>query len=277
MDFRKQQQLNKAEEQIIAGFKGYKIDEEYTVNIYDRGQGEAILFTPVFENTNFIYANQIKYFEKKYRVITYSAREYKSKEINVDLLSNDILSILDILQLKKVNVVTMCITTGNALLACLKRPELFQSFFITNAFVHMPIPEWEKVLAKFLISILPDAMVKKVLVKKIAIPEERVFFLPRFLPVKNFKEKFNHNVLPMLNADLRNQIYQIDVPARVITTEYDPFIPIKYTKFIHDQMKNSTFTVLSGRKGHFLSLLDPDYFNQELELFLTEVLARKVS
>lgn len=264
--------VNLAEEQVKAKFVQHKIDEDYTANIYCQGEGEPVLFTPVFDNTTFIYAAQIKHFEKKYKVITYTPRESANKPINAEVFSKDIISILELLKVKKVNVVTMCVTTSNALLAYLKRSDLFNSFFITNAFVYMPVSSFEKNLAKLLISILPDNLVKRILVKKIALPEEAEYFLPRFLEVTDFKQKFYNGVLPMINTDIRDKLSQIDLPVRILTTGQDPFIPLEYTRLIHENIKNSSFTVLENLKGHFLSLLNPDLFNNELEIHLSNVI-----
>jgi len=265
------EKVNVAEEQIISEFKQYKIDDDYTANIYDKGEGVPILFVPVFENATFIYAAQIKYFESKYRVITYTSREFTKKPLDAEVFSNDILAILQLLGLKKVNVVAMCALAASAFLAYIKKPELFNSFFLTNAFIYKPASSLEMNFQKFIVSILPHSIAKRVLARKVALSKERKYVLPRLLKVNNFKQKLINVFLPLSKTDIRDQLCKINVPVRVITTKYDPSFPIKYTRLIHENIKQSSFTVVENLKGHFLSLLDPYYFNNELELFLNNV------
>lgn len=264
--------IDACEKSIKSQMKDHEIYDGFISQIYDQGEGETIIFTPSFENTLFVFAQQIKLLEKKYRVIAYTRRETTSKPyITTEQQADDLIAIIEKLGLKKVNIVTLCVTSSTPLLACSKRPDLFNSLFMNNAFVYMPLSPALRILAKIIFPIIPEKIAKRIFVKTITAREDEKYTLSKIMEIKDFKKKFLYGMFPLGGTDIRKDLAFVKKPVCIINTSKDPLIPVKYTKMIHDLLPNSTFEVIKNLKGHFISLLDTELYNRKLNKFLEEV------
>jgi len=231
------------------------------------------MFTPVFEGMTFTFAEQIVELSKEYRVITYFLDNLDSEPVCAELFALDLIRFMDHLGLENVNVVTMCVTTSVPLYACYLRPDLFASFFITNAFIYYPMPKSILYTAKLSIKLLPDKLAKKKLADLICSREEKELFMPYFLPMKNLGRKLALGSIPMADTDIREEIRSIKQRALILTTSRDPMIPVKYTRIIASNMPNAEFKIIKDErcaKSHFLSLSAPTYYMRKLRDFLEQ-------
>ena len=93
---------------------------EYEINnhkykIYDSSVGEnCILFIPMIKEINILYVPLLKYFEKHHRVVLYEPNVSRSEYFGVVKRSDEINNILQILKLKKVNLVAWSDTCATA-------------------------------------------------------------------------------------------------------------------------------------------------------------------
>ena len=72
--------------------------------------------------------------------------------------------------------------------------------------------------------------------------------------------------------DLMKDVNRIDLPTLVICGEEDEMTPVKYSEFLHHQIRSSTLEIL-GRAGHMVMMESPEAFNQKVRDFIAGVLS----
>jgi len=70
------------------------------------------------------------------------------------------------------------------------------------------------------------------------------------------------------NFDLMHELRQIEVPALIISAEEDQFTPVKYGKYLHENLKHSQFTVIPGA-GHMMMLEKFEEVSRAIEQFIS--------
>lgn len=267
------EELQACTDRIMSEKKTLDIGTRFITGYYDSGgkDKKLLLFTPVFEGMTFVFAKQISELSRDYRVVTYFLENLDTVKVSSRIFAEDLIKFMDHLNLRNANVVTMCVTSSVPLHACFFRPELFSSFFITNAFVYYPVPKSLIMLTKLFVKFLPDKMAKSNLANFICNKEEKKLFMPFFLPLEGLGEKLSKGSVPMAETDLREEIKTISQKCLVMTTSRDPLVPVKYTKIIAESMENSEFVVVDDEacaNSHFLSLSAPEYYMRRLKAFL---------
>ena len=73
--------------------------------IIDIGQGEPLVFVPILEHLEFVYARQIRAFSQSRRVILYRRQENRTRFVGLAERAAELLHVLDTLGLEKVDLV----------------------------------------------------------------------------------------------------------------------------------------------------------------------------
>lgn len=244
------------------------IDRDFTTQIYDRGQGEILLFTPFYENSHFIYSRQILELQQRYRVIYYTRRESVCEDLSFDILVSDLEKIVDKLGLSGIHAVSMCLTINVPLLLEYRRPGTFRSFFFTNCFVYMPFPQWKYSFYRAIFPYVPAFIAKPYFLSMHAASTEHSLIWPFLQQISDFQKKMKYGMLPLRKVDTRHLLASIKTPAYVLTSESDPMIDHDSTELVAVLMPNAQFETIGGIRCHFLSLVLPELFIQKLEHFI---------
>jgi pimeloyl-ACP methyl ester carboxylesterase len=67
--------------------------------------------------------------------------------------------------------------------------------------------------------------------------------------------------------DLMNEVGRIDLPTLILCGEEDELTPVKYSQFLHDQIKGSRLEVISGA-GHMVMMESDSTFNEKIREFI---------
>src|SRR5205085_9717489 len=73
--------------------------------IIDIGQGEPLVFVPILEHLEFVYARQIRAFSRSRRVILYRRQENRTRFVGLGERVEELLRVLDPLGLQEVDQV----------------------------------------------------------------------------------------------------------------------------------------------------------------------------
>ncbi len=72
------------------------------------------------------------------------------------------------------------------------------------------------------------------------------------------------------NFDIIDRLKQINLPAWIVVGEDDRLTPVKYAKFLHENLEGSKLAVVPGA-GHMVMAEKPEAFNQSLRDFLEQL------
>src|SRR5947208_14246136 len=75
------------------------------VPLIDIGKGAPLVFVPILEHLEFVYARQIRMFSQSRRVILYRRRETRTRPVGLTERADELCSILDALGLTSVDLI----------------------------------------------------------------------------------------------------------------------------------------------------------------------------
>lgn len=80
-----------------------------------------------------------------------------------------------------------------------------------------------------------------------------------------------HGDLSACNAfDIRDRVEAIHLPTFIVVGKEDRLTPVKYSKFLHERIQNSSLTVIA-EAGHLVMLEKPEEFNEALKGFMEKL------
>lgn len=187
------------------------------INYEVYGAGTPILLVHGNSETHEIFDKLIEKLQSNYKVYAIDSRCHgkseKTKEISYDLMAEDTICFIKELNIQK--PIFYGFSDGGiiGLLVAIKEPTLLSKLIISGA------------------NISPDAISKKFLIfAKVA------YFFTRN---KLFKMMLNEPNIPI------QDLQKINIPTYILAGEKD-IIPLKHTKMIADNIKNSTLKILEG-------------------------------
>jgi pimeloyl-ACP methyl ester carboxylesterase len=71
--------------------------------------------------------------------------------------------------------------------------------------------------------------------------------------------------------DIMNEVEKIDLPTLVLCGDEDELTPVKYSQFLHRQIKHSKIEILSNA-GHMVMMEFPQAFNEKIREFIGDEL-----
>jgi len=70
--------------------------------------------------------------------------------------------------------------------------------------------------------------------------------------------------------DIMKEVERIDLPTLILCGEDDALTPVLYSQFLQNRIKGSKLKVLPSA-GHMVMMESPEAFNEEISLFIKEV------
>lgn len=238
----------------------------------DHGSGDPILFIHGFTLDHTMWNEQVKYFSKNYRVITFDLRGFGQSSLPTSKYSysNDIYNLLKFLNISKAHVVGLSLGGEEAINFALEHPDMIITLSLVSSSLggYGSTVDWD------------------VKVAEQGLEQGKLNWInhPVFSSSKNYPETFeniknmvnNYSGWHWLNSGFRIRpstpaIEQIDIlscPVLVVIGELD-------LQYYHD-IGNIFSTKIRGVKkivvakcGHMLTMENPEYFNNILSEFLS--------
>ncbi len=221
------------------------------------GQGEPLLLLHGNNESIGSFRYQIDEFRKKYKVIAVDSRgQGKStndkKKINYQLMASDMNELLNKLGLDSTNIVGWSDGGNTGLVMAMNYPQKVKSLTTMGANLYpnknavakkfLREYRWSLRFAKVLALFNPSKWKSKVIVGKMVLKE------PNIKPI---------------------ELNKISVPVLVLAGEKD-VINENHTKLIANNIRKSKLVILKGLT-HYAPQDDPNYFNREVDEFVTIV------
>jgi pimeloyl-ACP methyl ester carboxylesterase len=257
--------------------------------VIDIGAGEPLVFVPILEHLEFVYARQVRFFSQSRRVILYRRREDRRRFVSLAERAEELLTVLDALGLQKVDLVGH----GDAAMVlfefALRHPERCRSLtIIAQAADYEIAPHpfiWllhELFLRLPAEHVLPSWFLRRIVINYIMSSREsdaQNADFPAQLPRHLIEEQFHKialwpavykfSVLPIIHSfDIRSRLNGLTMPILLINRADDRLSPETKTRWLAANIPNCTgYYVLPGKERFFM-YAQADAVNSIMEKFL---------
>ena len=265
------------------------------IPVIDIGEGEPLVFVPILEHLEFVYARQIRMFSQSRRVILYRRRETRTQPVGLIERAQELCNILDASGLTSVDL----IAHGDAAMVlfefAVRYPQRCRSltiiaqgadyriaphpliWFLHELFVRLPVEHF-----------LPAWFLRRIVINYIVAHDpvfdtdpicslQRILIEEQFRKIALWPFVYKFSVLPIIhNYDMRQRLDQLTMPVLLINREDDVLAPEPDTLWLSENLPNCAgYHVISGG-GRFFMYSQADIVNQLIEKFLTVVSRKRI-
>lgn len=238
--------------------------------LIDIGQGEPLVFVPILEHLEFVYARQIREISRSRRVITYRRQETRTTPIGRVERAEELRTVLDTLELGKVDL----LGHGDAAMVlfefALRYPQRCRSLtIITQGADYRIAPHpliWllhELYMRLPIEYVLPPSILRTIVINYIvahATGNSTAPALPRHLIEEQFRKisqwpyVYKFSVLPSIHSfDIRRQVKALTMPILLINREDDRLAPAEKTRWLAENLPDCVaYHVVNGRERFFM-------------------------
>ena len=258
--------------------------------LIDIGAGEPLVFVPILEHLEFVYARQIRALSSSRRVIMYRRQESRKRSVQLVERAEELRHILDSLELQQVDLVGH----GDAAMVLFefatRYPERCRSLIIIaqgadyqiaphpfiwllhEVFLRMPVEHF-----------LPASFLRRIVINYIvsnhpASPTQEttsIRMLPRHLIEEQFRKiahwpfVYKFSVLPIIHYfDMRERLASLTMPVLLINRANDALSPEQKTRWLAENLPDCAgYHVVPGGERFFM-YAEAETVNQLLEQFL---------
>lgn len=260
--------------------------------VIDAGTGAPLVFVPILEHLEFVYARQIRALSRSRRVILYRRRENRHGIAGLAERAEELRDVIDALGLPQADFVGH----GDAAMVLLefaaRYPQRCRSLVIIaqaadyqiaphpfiwllhELFLRLPVehilPAWflRRIVINYIVAARLPANALKVLSRN----GER---LPRYLIEEQFRKieqwpaVYKFSVLPIIhNFDMRRRLQSLTMPILLINRADDALSPEAKTRWLADHLPDCAGYHLIPGHERFFMYAQADMVNPLIESFL---------
>lgn len=238
--------------------------------LIDRGQGTPLVFVPILEHLEFVYARQIRELSKTRRVILYRRSETRDVPVGLAERVEELRSVLDALGLEQVDL----LGHGDAAMVLLefaaRYPQRCHSLIIiAQAADYQIAPHpfiwWlHEVFVRLPVEyVLPAEFLRRTVINYIVAASPHNTTVPR-LPRHLIEEQFHKirmwpfvykfSVLPIIHYfDMRERLKTLTMPVFLINRADDALSPQEKTAWMARHLPNNAgYHIVSGGERFFM-------------------------
>jgi pimeloyl-ACP methyl ester carboxylesterase len=208
--------------------------EGWETEVFDRGQGEAVLFVPILAHVEVIYARQLRDFSRDHRAITYRRPEATTAPATIADRVREVRELLDHLSVASVHIVGRGEGAIVASEFAAAHPDRCQSLVMIGLGLRHRVPpvaltrslNWALLHLPIDGRLLTDEGWRKKVVKYLSGEDQRLTYdqLWRiYSRIPDFIKTCKYSVTPLVHYyDLRPKAASLNVPTLLVTTDEDP-------------------------------------------------------
>jgi pimeloyl-ACP methyl ester carboxylesterase len=297
-------------EQVIrCSAEGFRADVEFieaswkpksiaglNLPVLNLGTGDPLVFVPIHEHLEFVYARQIRTFSASRRVILYRRRESRTTFVTLSDRAEELRSVLDAFGIASADFVAH----GDAAMVlaefALRHPERCRSLVIVSLGADYRIPPhpfiWmlhEVFLRIPIEQLLPNFLLLRIIMRYITHIEPRgraqdhkgsecpttsLHEIPRaliegqFRKIASWPALYRYSVLPVIHSyDIRAHVAAFTMPILLINRWDDALAPEAKTAWLAKRLPNCVYHVVPGR-GRFFLYSEAKHVTALIETFL---------
>jgi len=278
----------------------FRTDVDYIENLWQRipigqldmplidiGEGVPLVFVPILEHLEFVYARQLREFSQSRHVILYRRSETRTQPVGLAERAEELRDVLDGLGLECVDLIAHGDAAMVLLEFAIRYPQRCRSLIIIaqgadyqiaphpfiwllhEIFVRLPVehflPAWflRRIVINYIVAhqTTPDADVMCSISRNLIEEQFRKIELWPFV--------YKFSVLPIIHYfDIRNRLDQLTMPILLINREDDVLAPEPKTRWFAEHLPNCAgYDVISGGERFFM-YSQAHIVNQLIENFL---------
>jgi pimeloyl-ACP methyl ester carboxylesterase len=261
--------------------------------LIDVGQGEPLVFVPILEHLEFVYARQVRFFSERKRVILYRRHETRAHFTGMQQRVEELRDLLNHLEIISADFVAHGDGAMVLLEFALRYPQRCRSLTIVSQAADCRIKPhpWIWLLHELYLRlpvehILPAAFVRRVAVDYIVTrqpsPEPRaegdaLHLLPRaciesqFAKINAWPSVYKFSVLPIIHRfTIRKRLAGLTMPILLINRFDDPLVPEQKTHWLAEHLPNCAgYHVIPGGERFFM-YSEATRVNQLMQGFLEQ-------
>ena len=238
--------------------------------LIDLGKGTPLVFVPILEHLEFVYARQVQALKESRRIILYRRQETRTQPMGLQERAEELRQVLDSLQLEQVDL----LGHGDAAMVlfefALRYPQRCSSLtIIAQAADYQIAPHpfiWllhELLLRLPVEYVLPAAFLRRTVVNYItacnpdnttapALP--RSLINEQFCKIAEWPLVYKRSVLPIIHAfDIRQRVSELTMPILLINRADDVLSPEAKTSWLAKHLPACAgYHIVAGRERFFM-------------------------
>ncbi|UTO20758.1 3-oxoadipate enol-lactonase [Acinetobacter sp. Z1] len=257
----------------IQNRQGYQL----AVQVQGQKGAPAIIFSNSLGTDHGMWQPQVAAFTAHYQVVTYDTRGHgASAVIDTTTLSNlaeDVVDVLDALNIDKAHFCGISMGGITGLYLAIHYAERFLSVTIANSAAKIGTAEAWNGRAN---SVEQQSLAELVKTTHTRWFSEYFDYAHDVLAQKTIQslaltpsQGYANACRALADADLRDQLNQIQIPTLIIAGQFDPVTTVQDAGFMHQSIKNSQLEVLAA--SHLSNIEQPQVFNQTLSKFIQKI------
>jgi pimeloyl-ACP methyl ester carboxylesterase len=258
------------------------------IPIIDVGEGVPLVFVPILERLEFVYARQVRAFSQSRRVILYRRRETHTRPVGIAERAGELLSVLDSLGLECVDLIAHGDAAMVLLEFAIRNPQRCRSLIIIAQGADYQIAPHPLIWLIHEISmrlpleyIFPAWFLRRIVINYIVAHQttsnpdltcrlQRNLIEEQFRKIALWPFVYKFSVLPIIHYfDIRERLDQLTMPILLINREDDVLSPEPKTRWLAEHLPNCAgYHVISGGERFFM-YSQAYVVNQLIENFLS--------
>lgn len=240
------------------------------LQLIDTGKGQPVIFVPILEHLEFVYARQIRALSQERRAILYRRQETRAMFIGPTERAEELRQVLDMLEIQQADLVGH----GDAAMVlfefALRHPRRCRSLTIVSQAADYRIAPhpliWllhELYLRLPVELVLPPAILRHTVINYITAHEQdnsATPALPRELIEEQFRKinqwplVYKFSILPVIHAfDIRKRVGELQMPVLLINRADDVLAPEIRTRWLAEHLPACAgYHVIAGRERFFM-------------------------
>ena len=266
--------------------------------LIDSGAGEPLVFVPILEHLEWVYARQVRAFSRSRRVILYRRQENRNRFVGLEERAEELLGVLDSLGLQQVDLVGHGDAAMVLLEFAIRYPQRCRSLLIiaqTADYQIAPHPFiWllhELFIRLPVEHVLPASFLRRIVINYIVAQPDLPLRspsstnlpthptqLPRRLIERQFEKiagwpaVYKFSVLPIIHYfDIRQKLEHLTMPILLINRADDVLSPEVKTRWLAQQLPACAgYHIVAGGERFFM-YAQADQVNSLMQTFLATV------
>ncbi|MHA1914585.1 MAG: alpha/beta fold hydrolase, partial [Promethearchaeota archaeon] len=243
------------------------------------GEGDPLLLIHGLGSSTRDWEEQVPVFSTKYQVITIDLRGHGKTDkpkgpYSIKMFAEDIAELLNILEIKLVNVLGISLGGGVAFQIAVDFPDLVKSLIIVNSTPEVRVDSFKQkrefIKRTIIIKLVGMKKMGEVLAPRLFIKPEmedkRLKLIERWM--ENDKKAYLAALYTLKGWSVRNQISNIKCPTLVIGSDED-YTPSSIKEEYTALIPNAKFIEIEDAR-HAVPMEKPEEFNEIIMKFLLE-------
>ena len=237
----------------------------------------VIMFSNSLGTDHEMWQAQVAALTDHYQIIRYDTRGHGASAViansTLQNLVEDVVDILDALAIEKVHFCGISMGGITALALAIYHAERFHSISVANSAAKIGTAEAWNSRAE---SVEQNGLAEIVKTTHTRWFSEHFDYAHDVLAQKTIQslaltsaQGYANACRALADADVRDQLYQIQIPTLIIAGQYDPVTTVQDAEFMHQLIASSQLEILAA--SHLSNIEQPQVFNQTLSKFIQNI------